>query len=46
MASNFISSKDPNETPNMQLKRYNKEIMIGDETNELFDSLLQNINKC
>ena len=45
MATNFISSKDPNETRTMHTKSDNIEIMIGNETDEvieeLFNSLLQ-----
>ena len=45
MASNFISSKDSDETRTMHTKSNNVEIMIGSETNEiikeLFESFLQ-----
>ena len=45
MATNFISSKDPNETRTMHTKSDNIEIMIGNKTDEvieeLFNSLLQ-----
>ena len=46
MTINFISSKDFDETRTMHIKRYNVEIMMGSETDEitddLFESFLQN----
>ena len=40
-----MSSKDSEETRTMHTKSHNIEIMMGNETDELFDSLLQNYQK-
>ena len=49
IAINFLSFKDTNETRTMHSKGDNKEIMIGNETDEiiqeLFHSLLQKYEK-
>ena len=49
ISTNFISSKDSNETRTMHTKSHNIEIMMGCETDkiikELFESLLQNYHK-
>ena len=49
MHSNFISSKDSEETRKMHIKSENIEIMMSNETDEiieeLFESLLQNYQK-
>ena len=46
---NFISSKDSKETCTMHTKSHNREIMMGNETDEiiekLFEPLLQNYQK-
>ena len=39
MAINFISSKDSDETRTMHTKSNNVEIMIGSETDEIFEDL-------
>ena len=41
MAINFISSKDSDETRTMHAKSDNVEIMIGSETDEIFEGLFQ-----
>ena len=47
MQTNFISSKDSEDTRTMHTKSSNIEIMMSNETDEIiekyFDSLLQNI---
>ena len=40
MSINFISSKDSDETRNMHTKSYNIEIMMGSETHDIIDELL------
>ena len=40
MAINFISSKDPDESRTMHTKSKNVEIMIGSETDEIIEVLL------
>ena len=41
MAINFVSSKDSDETRTMHAKSDNVEIMIGSETDEIFEGLFQ-----
>ena len=41
MASNFISSKDSDDTRTMHAKRNNIEIMIGSETDEIIEDLFE-----
>ena len=41
MAINFISSKDSDETGTMHTKSNNVEIMIGSETGEIIEDLLE-----
>ena len=41
MAINFISSKDSDETRTMHTKSNNIEIMMGSETDEIIEDLLQ-----
>ena len=41
MAINFISSKDSGETRTMQTKSNNVEIMIGSETDEIIEDLIE-----
>ena len=41
MAINFISSKDSDETRTMHTKSNNAEIMIGSETDEIIEDLLE-----
>ena len=49
MSINFIFSKGSDETRNWRTKRHNKEIMMSNETDgifdELFESFLQNYQK-
>ena len=41
MSINFISSKDSDETRNMHKKSDNIKILIGNETDEIIESLLE-----
>ena len=41
MTISFISSKDSDETRNMHAKSNNVEIMIGSETDEIFEDLFE-----
>ena len=43
MSSNFISSKDSDETRNMHTKNNNIEIMAGNETDEIIEELFKSI---
>ena len=45
MQINFISSKDSKETRSMHTKSHNIEIMMGNETDDLFYKIIKKISK-
>ena len=45
MQTNFISSKDSNETHTSHMKSDNTEIMMGSETNDIIDELFESLEQ-
>ena len=45
MQINFISSKDSEETCTIYTKTHNKEIMMGNETDEITEKLFESFTK-